>query len=70
MAERVPGVRGAAWAEVEEIENGHSFTGKDWDAEVGLYYFNARWYDSTSGRFISEDSVKKFLLFISRDNRT
>ena len=40
-----------AWVFVDA----HGFTGKDWDEEVGLYYFNARWYDSESGRFISED---------------
>jgi RHS repeat-associated protein len=39
----------------EETEDG--FTGKDWDEDVGLYYFNARWYDSTIGRFTTEDSV-------------
>ncbi|MCL6557840.1 MAG: RHS domain-containing protein, partial [Firmicutes bacterium] len=33
----------------------HGFTGKDWDEDVGLYYFNARWYDSELGRFVSED---------------
>ena len=31
------------------------FTGKDLDEDTGLYYFNARWYDSELGRFISED---------------
>ena len=34
------------------------FTGKDLDLETGLYYFNARWYDSDIGRFISEDPIK------------
>lgn len=33
------------------------FTGKAYDADMGLYYFNARWYDSELGRFISEDPV-------------
>ena len=28
-------------------------TGKDWDEELGLYYFNARWVDPELGRFIS-----------------
>jgi RHS repeat-associated protein len=37
------------------IEELHSFTGKELDSETGLYYFNARWYDSELGRFISED---------------
>ncbi len=35
----------------------HGFTGKEWDEDTGLYYFNARWYDSELGRFITEDSV-------------
>ncbi|NLW48735.1 MAG: hypothetical protein GXY86_15585 [Firmicutes bacterium] len=41
--------------DIEEDESG--FTGKDWDEDVGLYYYNARWYDPGVGRFISEDSV-------------
>lgn len=28
-----------------------AFTGKDWDEDIGLYYFNARWYDPEIGRF-------------------
>ena len=39
----------------DETEDG--FTGKDWDEDIGLYYFNARWYDPEVGRFVSEDSV-------------
>ena len=31
------------------------FTGKEYDPDIGLYYFNARWYDPELGRFISED---------------
>ena len=34
------------------------FTGKSYDAETGLWYFNARWYDGTTGRFITEDPAK------------
>ncbi len=39
----------------DETEDG--FTGKDWDDDVGLYYYNARWYDASIGRFISKDSI-------------
>ena len=39
--------------DIEEDESG--FTGKDWDEDVGLYYYNARWYDPTVGRFINQD---------------
>ncbi|HEX3047014.1 MAG TPA: peptidoglycan DD-metalloendopeptidase family protein [Bacillota bacterium] len=38
-------------------EDEFAFTGKGFDAETGLYYFNARWYDQETGRFISEDPV-------------
>ena len=31
------------------------FTGKDYDVDTGLWYYNARWYDASLGRFISED---------------
>jgi RHS repeat-associated protein len=40
-------------SEFEEDDLG--FTGKGYDSDVGLYYFNARWYDADTGRFISED---------------
>jgi RHS repeat-associated protein len=38
-------------------EDDLGFTGKGYDSDVGLYYFNARWYDADTGRFISEDPV-------------
>ncbi len=31
------------------------FTGREWDSEIGLYYYRARYYSATIGRFISED---------------
>ena len=37
------------------FEEWHGFTGKEYDPDTGLYYFNARWYDAELGRFISED---------------
>jgi RHS repeat-associated protein len=36
-------------------ESGYSFTGREWDADIGLYYYRARYYDPTLGRFISAD---------------
>ena len=33
----------------------HGFTGKEFDPDANLYYYNARWYDPDLGRFISED---------------
>jgi RHS repeat-associated protein len=40
-----------------DFEEWHGFTGKEYDPDTGLSYFNARWYDSELGRFISEDPV-------------
>ena len=34
------------------------YTGKELDEDTGLYYFNARWYDSDTGRFVTEDPAR------------
>jgi RHS repeat-associated protein len=34
------------------------FTGKLIDPATGLYYYNARWYDPETGRFITEDPAR------------
>jgi RHS repeat-associated protein len=33
------------------------YTGEHWDANVGLLYLRARWYDPTVGRFTQADSI-------------
>ncbi|ULQ59123.1 RHS domain-containing protein [Brucepastera parasyntrophica] len=35
-----------------------SYTGKELDEATGLYYFNARWYDRSLGKFITEDPAR------------
>src|SRR5947209_3411731 len=37
--------------------NPFRYTGRDYDSEAGLYYYRARYYDQTVGRFLSEDDV-------------
>jgi RHS repeat-associated protein len=39
----------------ETIPQPFRFTARELDAETGLYYFRARYYDPAVGRFISED---------------
>jgi len=34
------------------------FTGRELDSETGLYFYRARYYDPTTGRFISEDPLE------------
>lgn len=35
----------------------YGYTGRERDADTGLYYYRARWYDPQQGRFISEDPI-------------
>jgi RHS repeat-associated protein len=39
------------------ITNPYTFTGREYDPEIGLYYYRARYYDPKIGRFISEDPI-------------
>jgi RHS repeat-associated protein len=50
-----------AWGspEVAPAQPGYAFTGREWDPEVGLYYYRARYYDAKIGRFISEDPLSR-----------
>ncbi|MGE5851475.1 MAG: RHS repeat domain-containing protein, partial [Candidatus Methylomirabilota bacterium] len=34
----------------------YRFTGREWDGEIGLYYYRARYYAPGAGRFLSEDT--------------
>jgi RHS repeat-associated protein len=37
--------------------NRYTYTGREWDAELRLYHFRARWYDPSTGGFISRDPL-------------
>jgi RHS repeat-associated protein len=39
------------------VTNPFRYTGRELDSETGLYYYRARYYDSTIGRFLSEDPI-------------
>jgi RHS repeat-associated protein len=38
-------------------QGGYSFTGREWEPELGLYYYRARYYDPEVSRFINEDPL-------------
>ena len=35
----------------------YGYTGRELDADTGLMYYRARWYDPQAGRFLSEDPI-------------
>jgi RHS repeat-associated protein len=35
----------------------YTYTGREFDSDTGVMYYRARWYDSHTGRFISEDPI-------------
>ncbi|MNB90640.1 tRNA nuclease WapA precursor [compost metagenome] len=49
-----------AWGNItsqtEGISNSFKYAGEMYDAETGLYYLRARYYDPSIGRFINEDT--------------
>ena len=34
-----------------------TYTGREWDNSIGMYFFRARWYEPTAGRFASKDPL-------------
>ncbi len=45
-------------ASTGSISNSFRFTGREFDAETDLYFYRARYYDPSIGRFISEDPIR------------
>ncbi|WP_414529508.1 Ig-like domain-containing protein [Nodularia chucula] len=39
------------------LDDKFAFTGREYDKETGLYYYRARYYDPSLGRFISQDPI-------------
>jgi RHS repeat-associated protein len=40
------------------INNTYLFQGREWEPELGLYYFRARYYDPSLGRFLQHDPLQ------------
>jgi RHS repeat-associated protein len=39
------------------VESRYLFTGREFDDEIDLYYYRARYYDAATGRFVGEDPI-------------
>jgi RHS repeat-associated protein len=48
---------GTAIATTGSTPNRYRFTGEQFDADLGLYYLRARYYNQGSGRFLSRDTL-------------
>ena len=48
-------------AETGALENPYTFTGRELDAESGLYFYRARYYDARTGSFTQEDPIAGLL---------
>jgi RHS repeat-associated protein len=59
-----------AWGKLEAAaeQSGYAFTGREWDSGTGLYYYRARYYDPSLGRFISEDPLSATTYSYAKDS--
>ena len=39
------------------VEQPYAYTGREFDAESGLYYYRVRYYDAPTGRFLQKDPI-------------
>jgi RHS repeat-associated protein len=39
------------------ISNRYTYTGREWDATLGLHHFRARWMSGLTGRFLTRDPI-------------
>jgi RHS repeat-associated protein len=39
------------------INNRYTYTGREWDATLGLHHFRARWMSPSAGRFLGRDPI-------------
>ena len=50
---------------LEGSADGYHLTTKQFDSDIGLYYFGARWYDPELGRFTQKDPALTGFYLIS-----
>jgi len=50
------------------IPNRYTYTAREWDEDVQLYFYRARWYDAEIRRFTQEDLASTSIIYIYADN--
>ena len=70
---KIAEMRYKAWGEVRysdnDIHTDKTYTGqRTYASDFGLMYYNARWYDSSIGRFVQADSVQGYDRYAYVDN--
>jgi RHS repeat-associated protein len=48
------------------LTNPYTYTGREYDQESGLYYYRARYYDPTIGRFLQPDPLDMAMVILIR----
>ena len=49
---------GKPTASTGTLVNPFQYTGREFDSETGIFYYRARYFDPSAGRFLSEDSIR------------
>ena len=49
---------GKLTASTGSVMNPFQYTGREYDSRTGLYYYRARYYAPSTGRFVSEDPIR------------
>jgi len=49
---------GNATASTGTLTNPFQYAGREFDSETGIYYYRARYFDPSAGRFLSEDPAR------------
>jgi RHS repeat-associated protein len=56
------------------INNRYTYTGREWNATLGLHHFRARWMSPSAGRFLSRDPIaykgSPYCLYEAFDSRS
>ena len=54
----VYGAFGVLSSSTGSVNNSYRYTAREFDQDTGLYYYRARYYDSATGRFLTEDPTR------------